>query len=417
MNIAIVGAGIAGLTAAHVLARRHAVTVFEANDYAGGHTRTVDVHEGERTVPVDTGFVVFNEANYPGLCRLFEHLGVAWRETDMSFGVSCERTGIEYAGTSLDTLFAQRRNLASPRFLGMLRDVLRFNRAAPRDLAAGLPESVTVGEYLRSRDYGAAFAEHYLVPFGASVWSCNADRFLDFPARFVIEFMRNHALLRSGHRPRWRTVAGGSRTYVEALTRPFRDRIRLACPVRAIHRRGRSVAVQAQDRAPEDFDEVVIATHADQALALLAEPDEVERELLGHFPFQVNRVVLHSDTRQLPRNPRARASWNYRVPASASVPVQVTYDMRRLQGLDTRETYCVSLNPAEGIAAERVVGRFEYSHPLFRPGRAAAQARHPELVRRRGVSLCGAYWRNGFHEDGLQSALAVCAAFDLGLEG
>jgi predicted NAD/FAD-binding protein len=416
MHIAIIGAGIAGLTTAHVLARRHAVTLFEAGDYAGGHTHTVEVREGEHVLPVDTGFVVYNAPNYPNLCRLFERLGVAWRETDMSFAVSCERTGLEYAGTSLDALFAQRRNLASPRFWGMLRDILRFHRDGPRDLAAGLPETTRVAEYLRQRGYGQAFADHYLIPFGASVWSCDAGRFRDFPARFVIEFMANHRLLQVADRPRWRTLVGGSWTYVRALVAGLGERLRLGSAVRAVRRRARGVDVHLADGSVEGFDEAVLATHADESLALVPDADATEREVLGRFPYQANTVLLHTDTRLLPRNPRARASWNYRIPADPSLPVQVTYDMSRLQGLDARETYCVSLNPGEAVDPARVLRRLQYSHPLFRPGRDATQARHGELVRRRGLSYCGAYWRNGFHEDGVASALAVCAGFDLGLE-
>ncbi len=417
MHIAVIGAGIAGLTAAHVLSRQHRVTVLEANDYAGGHTHTVDVLEGDRTLAVDTGFIVFNAPNYPGLCRLFDRLGVAWRETDMSFGVTCERTGLEYSGSSLDALFAQRRNLVSPRFLGMLRDILRFHREGPRDVAAGLPETVTVGQYLSTRGYGAAFAEHYLVPFGASVWSCDAARFRDFPARFVVEFMANHRLLRVYERPVWRTVAGGSRTYVDALRRALPGPVRLSWPVRGVRRTADGVEVTGPDGTVETFDEAVIAAHADEALSLVQDADETEREVLASFPFQANAVTLHTDARLLPAHPKARASWNYRIPLNPDAPVQVTYDMTRLQGLDSERTYCVSLNAADAVAPDRVLGRFTYSHPLFRPGRSAAQARHGELIRRRGLSYCGAYWRNGFHEDGVQSALAVCAAFGLGLEG
>ncbi|MDX1432016.1 MAG: FAD-dependent oxidoreductase [Gammaproteobacteria bacterium] len=416
MNVAIVGAGIAGLTAASVLARRHRVTVFEAEPRVGGHTNTAAVREGERLIPVDTGFIVFNEPNYPLLCRLFERLGVASRASDMSFSVHCEKSGLEYNGTSLNTLFAQRANLVKPRFWGMLADILRFAGDARERLKNGLDDRVTVSDYAASAGYGKAFLEHYLVPLGASLWSCSAERFARFPVRFVMEFLANHGMLEVNGRPTWRTVIGGSSTYLDRLIAPFADRIRLACPVLGVARSGAGVELTLSGNRRERFDEVVLAGHADQSLAMLRDADDDERAVLECFPYQANEVVLHTDPRVLPREPRAWASWNYRIPREPRELVSVTYNMNMLQGIESERTYCVSLNQRAGIDPRRVIRRIRYHHPLFGSGRTHAQSRHRDLLRRRGISYCGAYWGYGFHEDGVRSALAVCAAFDMDLD-
>ena len=420
MRIAVIGAGVAGLTAARVLGARHDVTVLEAGHYPGGHTNTIDVRDaraagGARTLAVDTGFIVFNEPNYPNLCRLFDALGVASRDSDMSFSVHCEKSGIEWNGSSLSQVFAQRSNLLRPSHWRMLADIVRFHREAPAALA-GLADTVTVDAWLAREGYGRGFGERYLLPLGASLWSCSAERFGTFPMRFVIEFLHNHRMLQVEGRPVWKTVAGGSREYVKRLIAPFADRIRLNTPVAAVRRGAGGVTVRIADGSEERFDEVVMACHADQALRLLIDADDTERELLAAFPYQPNEAVLHTDTRLLPERRSAWASWNYRIPAHAQADVSVTYDMNMLQGLESDTTWCVSLNPGHAVDPAKVVRRIRYEHPLFTTGRAAAQARHAELIRRRGVSLCGAYWGFGFHEDGVRSALAVCAAFGRGLD-
>lgn len=415
MRIAIVGTGIAGLCAARVLSRRHDITVFEAADRIGGHTHTVPVEEGGRVIPVDTGFIVFNRENYPNLCRLFDELGVASRASDMSFSVHCERTGTEYNGSSPGQVFAQRANLLRPAFWGMLRDILRFHDDARLALQRGLPDTETVAGFVAARGYGTRFMEHYLEPLGASLWSCPAQRFRRFPMRFVLDFLSNHRMLQVQDRPVWRTVCGGSSAYIAPLVAPFAARILTATPVTRVRREGRGVCVHTATGRAGYFDEVVLATHADQSLALLADADREERALLHQFPYQRNEAVLHTDTGRLPDRRAAWASWNYRIPATPGAEVAVTYNMNMLQGLDAAATYCVSLNQGHAIRPETVLRRIVYQHPVFQPGRDAAQGRHGEFIRRRGVSLCGAWWGYGFHEDGVRSGLAVGAAFDLEL--
>lgn len=414
MNIAIIGAGIAGLTSAYTLSRRHQVSVFEAGHYAGGHANTVDVHDGGRKVPVDTGFIVFNRPNYPSLCRLFEHLGVASHESDMSFAVRCERTGREWNGSSTNQVFAQRRNLLRPSHWRMLRDILRFHDEAETALAS-LGDRITVDEWVRANGYSAPFAEYYLLPLGASLWSCSAGHFERFPMRFVLEFLRNHHMLQVNDRPLWRTVTGGSREYVKRIVTPFEDRLHLDCPVAKVRRAVIGVDVTLADGTSERFDEVILACHADQALEMVTEPDAAERDILNHFPYQRNVAVLHTDESLLPVRKRAWASWNFTIPEQSSDAVHVTYNMNLLQKLETEKTWCVTLNPGSRIDPAHVARRFQYDHPLFTPGRSEAQTRHPELIRRRGISYCGAYWGFGFHEDGARSALDVCAAFDADL--
>jgi len=415
MKIAVVGTGIAGMTAARTLSRRNDITVFESGSYIGGHTNTLRVNEGARELAIDTGFIVFNETNYPNLCRLFDELGVRTRDSDMSFSVHCDKTGLEYNGTSLDTLFAQRRNLLSPRFWGMLAEIVRFNRDAPAELAAGMGDTISVDDYVRAHGYDERFVDHYLAPLGASLWSCDTRRFRQFPMRFVVEFLHNHRMLQVNGRPVWKTVVGGSNQYVPPMVAPYRDRIRLNTPVVAVRRGPLGVELTLGGGQRERFDEVVLACHADQSRRLVVDMDSDEREILAHFPYQVNEAVLHTDTRLLPERRTAWASWNYRIPARDVEHATVTYNMNMLQGLESHSTYCVSLNQSRNIDPSRVIRRIDYEHPLFTPGRDQAQASHATLIRRRGISYCGAYWGFGFHEDGVRSALAVGEAFDLSM--
>ncbi|MHA6195810.1 NAD(P)/FAD-dependent oxidoreductase [Pseudomonas wadenswilerensis] len=411
MRIAIIGSGIAGLTSAHLLSRRHEVTVFEAASWIGGHTHTVDVHWQGRDYAVDTGFIVFNDWTYPNFIRLLDHLGVASRPTEMSFSVHDPASGLEYNGHNLDSLFAQRRNLLSPGFWGMLRDILRFNRQAIADLDGGrIAATTTLGDYLRAHDYGQRFIDHYVVPMGSAIWSMSRGDMLGFPLQFFVRFCRNHGLLSVNHRPQWRVIEGGSRSYVEPLCRSFIGRIRLECPVARVERDEQGVTLFSTD-GPERFDKVVFACHSDQALALLDAPAANERDILGAIRYASNDVVLHTDTRLLPQRRKAWASWNYRLGDDAQVPAALTYDMNILQGIDAPVTFCVSLNQTALVDPGKIIARFDYAHPQYSLAAVAAQARHAELLGPRHSYFCGAYWANGFHEDGVLSALRVAEQF------
>ena len=405
-RIAVVGGGVSGLVAAHLLHPEHDVTVFEAGAYAGGHTNTIEVGTARGPLAVDTGFIVFNERNYPRFEALLGELGVASQPSDMSFGVS--DGDFEYASTSPNGLYAKRSHLLSPAFQRMVADVPRFQRSARALLAS--PEEPSLREWLAGLGLCDAFVERVIVPQAAAVWSADPAQMWAFPARFLVEFFDNHGMLGLRGRPRWRTVTGGSARYVEALTAPFADRIRLRTPVCAIERFADRVEVTPAGGEPEAFDEVVIAAHADQALALLADPTPAEREILGAFPYQANEAVLHTDRRLLPRRRRAWASWNYHLVADAGGPATVTYHMNRLQSLDADEQYCVTLNRTEAIDPARIIRRIAYAHPVYTVEGQAAQGRYEEIGARNRTHYCGAYWGWGFHEDGVACAHRAAAA-------
>lgn len=411
MKIAIVGAGIAGNTAAYRLRREHEVTVFEAAGYVGGHTHTVDVEVAGRRYSVDTGFIVFNDRTYPRFVALLDELGVETQPTSMSFSVSCERSGLEYNGTSLAALFADRRNLVRPRFYRLLADIVRFGRDARAFLGIG-DNAATLAEFLAARRYSRELVDHYVVPMTAAIWSAPAGRALEMPASFLFRFFANHGMLSIDDRPQWRTVRGGSARYVEALVAGHRDRIRLRCAVTAVTRVPRGVLVRTRHAEPELFDAAFLACHSDQALALLTDADARERDVLGAIRYQANDAVLHTDARLLPRCRRAWASWNYRVAGTPDAPPLVTYHMNTLQRMKAPAELCVTLNDAGRVAPERVLGRYRYAHPLFDVAAVAAQARHAEVDGVRRTFFCGAYWRNGFHEDGVVSALAAVDHFN-----
>ncbi|PSS58753.1 NAD(P)/FAD-dependent oxidoreductase [Pseudomonas sp. BBP2017] len=411
MKIAIVGSGISGLTSAYLLSRQHEVTVFEASDWIGGHTHTLDVEVNGEHHAIDTGFIVFNDRTYPNFISLLDQLGVASQPTEMSFSVQDPRTGTEYNGNNLNSLFAQRSNLLSPAFWRMLRDILRFNRQALRDLdEQRIAANTTLGSYLRQNGYSQRFVEHYIVPMGSAIWSMSLADMQDFPLQFFVRFCKNHGLLSVSHRPQWRVVSGGSRSYLAPLCASFAERIRLSCPVYRVERDIAGVTLISA-AGSERFDSVVFACHSDQALRLLATPSQHEQEVLGALPYAENDVVLHTDARLLPSRRLAWASWNYRLGGSIKQPAAVTYNMNILQGIQSGTTFCVSLNQTASIDPSKILGRFRYAHPQYSLAGLAAQARWRDLQGAQHSYYCGAYWANGFHEDGVVSALRVAAAF------
>lgn len=415
MKLAIIGAGISGLTAAYRLSPEHDIILFEAGNYLGGHTNTVDVELEGEFHSIDTGFIVFNDRTYPNFIKLLTELGVPSRATSMSFSVRCDPANLEYNGSSLNGLFAQRRNLLRPCFYRMVRDILRFNREAPKlVLENSTFEQTTVGEFLEQHRYSREFSRHYLYPMGAAIWSCPAGLFEKFPIRFIVEFYRNHGLLSLRDRPVWRVIDGGSRNYVVRMAERFRDRVRLRTPIQQVRRLPKEVLVTSEQGDTESFDHVIFACHSDQALRLLADPSVTEREVLAMFPYERNSAVLHTDETLLPKRRRAWACWNYRLAGDTTgdcdQPATVTYQMNMLQHIRSRHRFNVTLNSDDAISPSKILRRFEYHHPVFTIGRAANQARHSELVNANRTSYCGAYWGNGFHEDGVVSALRVCEA-------
>jgi predicted NAD/FAD-binding protein len=404
MRVAIIGAGVSGLVCAHRLHSEHDVVLFEASDRAGGHANTVRVETETGAYDLDTGFIVFNDRNYPNFERLLDELDVETQPSPMSFGVS-DGVDFEYNGASPNGLFASRGQMVRPSFHRMIADLVRFNRDA-RELLAS-EENPSLREWLAAGGYSRTFVERLIVPQAAAVWSADPAQMWSFPARFLVEFFDNHGMLGFRERPRWRTVTGGSRRYVEALTRPWRNRLRLSTPVTEITRHPDHVTVASRESELERFDAVVIATHADQALALLGDPSERERELLGAIPYQDNEAVLHADRSLLPRRRRAWASWNYHLDAGVAGPCTVTYHMNRLQSLRADREFCVTLNRTAAIDPERIIRTIQYAHPVYTPAGVAAQSRHHEISGRNRTHYCGAYWGWGFHEDGVKSALRV----------
>ena len=405
-SVAIIGSGIAGLTVAEGLYRDHDITVYEAEAWVGGHTHTVDIDEDGETVAVDTGFIVCNEWTYPNFLALLARYGVQTQNSNMSFSVRDERSGLEYNGTNLNTLFAQRRNAFSPRFIGMIADILRFNRAAPTVLQGPDP-GPTLGDWLRQGGYGQRFVDHYILPMGRSIWSAGADAILNFPARFFVDFFQRHGFLNIDNRPVWQAIPGGSSRYVDVITAPFRERIRVNTPVQRVQRTAEVVLIHLHDGDIARHDAVVIATHADTALGLLADPSVEESKLLGAFPFEANDVILHTDESVLPRTALAQAAWNYQIRADRDTGCSLTYDMNILQSLRCRRRYLVSLNLSDRIHPSKVLGRWSYAHPVYTPAAVAAQAQHACISGVRHTYYAGAYWRYGFHEDGVVSGLRV----------
>jgi predicted NAD/FAD-binding protein len=410
MKIAIVGAGVSGLVVAHLLQRDHDITVFEAGDYAGGHTNTIRVDTPNETHHVDTGFIVFNDRNYPDFGRLIDALGVAWQPSTMTFSVSDGRGDFEYNGSSPNGLFAKRAHLITPWFHRMVADLARFNRAA-RELLRHDGDGPALGHWLEQQAFSRPFVERLIVPQASAVWSADPHQMWSFPARFLAEFFNNHGMLSFAGRPRWRTICGGSARYVEELTRPFGHRLRLSTPVETVTRHPDHVLVSPRGQEAERFDEVVLATHSDQALALLGDPTDSEHQILGAIPYQRNEAVLHTDRRMLPRRRRAWASWNYHLLEEPTGASTVTYHMNRLQSLQAEREFCVTLNRTRDIDPVQVIKTISYAHPVYTTEGVGAQARVSEISARNRTHYCGAYWGWGFHEDGVRSGLRVAEHF------
>ena len=409
MKIAIIGAGVAGNTVAYHLHREHDITVFEAGSHIGGHTHTHEIEHQARNYSVDTGFIVFNDRTYPNFIALLDELDVAWQPSNMGFSVRDEKTGLEYNGTTLNSLFAQRRNLLRPSFYRMIRDILRFNQASLELLAEG-PE-IKLGDYLAQGVYSREFINNYIVPMGSAIWSTEPRQMMEFPARFFVRFFHHHGMLSVNNRPQWRVIKGGSASYVNALTAGFRSRIRVNTPVTSVRRLKDSVKITPQHGEEESFDWVFFACHSDQSLTMLSDASAQEREILAAIPYQENAIVLHSDRSLLPKRKLAWAAWNYHVTPQPSERVAVTYNMNILQGFDAPEPLLVTLNHTHGINPAKIIKRLTYHHPVYTTAGAAAQARHSEISGVNRSGYCGAYWRNGFHEDGVVSALAALQHF------
>lgn len=410
MKLAIIGTGISGNVLAYHLNKQYDITVFEANDYIGGHTHTHDVEVHGQHYAVDTGFIVHNDLTYPNFISLLEEIGVERQKSIMSFSVKCEKTGLEYNGNTLNSLFAQRRNLFRPSFYKMIGDIIRFNKESI-DLLKTPDNSISLGDYLQQHGYSSQFIEHYIIPMGSAIWSSSYEQMLSFSAHFFIRFFHNHGLLNVTNRPDWYVIKGGSSAYLDKLTSSYRSKVRLSSPVRKVKRFANHVEITTDGMSAEKFDYVFFACHSDQALQMLDQADTFETEILSSFPYQSNDVVLHTDTALLPKRKLAWASWNYHRLESQTTPVAVTYNMNILQGLDCPETFCVTLNHSDAIDKSKIIKRLNYMHPVFTQNTLDAQKLHSAL---NGMNRCfyaGAYWRYGFHEDGVVSALDAISDF------
>ncbi|MFL2499736.1 MAG: NAD(P)/FAD-dependent oxidoreductase [Porticoccaceae bacterium] len=409
MKVAVIGSGISGNVAAYHLNKHHKITVYEANDYIGGHTHTHDINHQGKHFSVDTGFIVFNHKTYPNFIALLKELGVEEQLSTMSFGVKCEKTGLEYMGSTINSLFAQRRNIFRPSFWRMILDILRFNREATQLLEQSSDE-ISLGDYLKREKYSQVFINYYLVPMAAAVWSADLKLMFEFPARYLVRFFHNHGLLSVNDRPDWYVVKGGSKTYAQALTRPFKDCIKLSTPVTRVERLNKGVRVISAE-GEATYDAVFFACHSDQALKMIHNPTEAEKQVLGAIKYQDNEVLLHTDDSVLPKRKSAWAAWNYHLLDGDQSRVPVTYNMNILQGLDCSDQFCVTLNNSDVIDKDKVLKRLTYHHPIYTRESVAAQARHAEINTDK-FYFCGAYWRYGFHEDGVVSALNAVKQFE-----
>ena len=411
MKIAIIGSGISGLTSAYLLNRNHDITVFEANDYIGGHTHTHNIKIKDKEYAVDTGFIVYNERTYPNFIKLLDTLGVERQLSTMGFSVKSASEDYEYAGESLNSLFAKRSNIFRLGFLRMLYEMYRFGKKSD-STGLGLDVSITLGTYLRSENYSNEFINYFIIPMGAAIWSTPANKVLDMPAYFFIKFFYNHGMLEIINRPKWWVIKDGSSAYIKKIIKGFESKINLSSPIRTVSRLDNGIEIEtANSKKPLMFDAVVFATHSDQALGMLKDPTEKEKDILSSIPYQKNEVLLHTDSSVLPKRKLAWASWNYQLDSNPESPVVLTYNMNILQSLDCDETFCVTLNDHQSVDKSKVLKKITYHHPLFTVKGIEAQKRKLEISGVNNTYYCGAYWHNGFHEDGVVSAIEVCKHF------
>ena len=414
MKIAIIGSGISGITVAHLLCKDYDVTVFEANDYIGGHTHTHEIKIDNKSWHIDSGFIVYNERTYPNFIKLLNKLKVKTQKTSMGFSVKSPSSGLEYSGGSLNSLFAQRLNLLKPSFYVMIKDILKFNRIAVSELE-GINRTTTINDFLKKHEFGSQFIDNYIIPMGAAIWSTSASMTTEMPAAFYIRFFKNHGLLQIFNRPQWFVISGGSKSYIEKIVRGYKENIKLSTPVQKVRRSDKGIEVFYGDHgSAEVFDKVVFATHSDQALELLEDPSLEETNILGSLPYQKNEAVLHTDSRILPKKKITWSSWNF-LNTDKSKPVSLTYNMNILQSLETEIDFLVTLNGDEQIDPKKIIKRILYHHPLFTVDGIEAQKKKHQISGVNNTFYCGAYWGNGFHEDGVNSALDVCNSFNKAL--
>ncbi len=415
MKIAIVGTGISGLTCAYLLNHKYKLTIFEKNNYVGGHTHTHSINNNGKIIPVDSGFIVYNEKTYPNFIKLLDKLKVTRQKTTMGFSIKSANKNLEYAGNSINSIFAQRINIIRPSFIKMIIEILIFNKKATNDLNK-LNLDITLGKYLSNNNFSKKFIDNYIIPMGAAIWSTKAESILKFPAKFFIQFFYNHSLLKIKNRSDWWVIKGGSKQYINKLIKKFEHKIRLNTSVQSIRRSNGKIYIKNNTKNKEElFDAVIIATHSDQGLQMLSDPSEDEQEILGAIPYQKNKALLHTDISLLPKRKLAWASWNYNLDHSLNKPVTLTYNMNILQTLNELETYCVSLNNIEKIDENKILKKINYEHPLFTSAGIESQKRKYKISGINNTFYCGAYWHNGFHEDGVVSALDVCKHFGVSL--
>ena len=415
MKIAIIGSGISGLTTAYLLHKDHDITVFEANDYIGGHTHTHEISQNNKMWRVDSGFIVYNEKTYPNFIKLLKELKVKVQKTTMGFSVKAPSQNLEYSGGSLNTVFAQRLNLFKPAFLIMLKDILRFNRLAAKELSK-VDETTTILSFLEKHKFSKPFVENYIIPMGAAIWSTAANKTTEMPAAFYIRFFKNHGLLQIFNRPQWFVIKGGSKSYVQKIIEGFQEKILLSKPVIKVERNPSEVKIYCEKEAdPLFFDKVVFATHSDQALALLKDPSNDEKSVLEALPYQKNTAIVHTDVTLMPKIKKTWSSWNYLLSGDQNRPVTLTYNMNILQSLDAKPDFLVTLNSLNEINPSKIIKKIDYSHPLFTVNGVHAQKKKNQISGQNNTYYCGAYWGNGFHEDGVNSALDVCKAFGVSL--